>query len=590
MYEQEKWDLTAILESPEGAQLDIALESLETAAFAIEAVRPRLTSAIGGEDFSFVLRLIEKYAEAALRLGSYGPLWFSEDTKNARALSFMGRMEQALAETSNRVLFFDLWWKSLDDATAARLLKHAGRLVYYLERERLFKDHTLTEPEEKIINLKDINGVNALVTVYDMLTSDFAFRLEVNGQTREMTRDELSVYVRDPSAAVREASYRELYRVYGAQAALLSQIYMHRVRDWAAENVGMRSFRSPLSVRNLINNIPDTVVETLLSVCAEKADVFRAYFRYKAERLGIEGAEKPRPLRRCDLYAPLKKESEIKIPYDRAAALVLDTFKNFSPEFHAAARRVFQDRAIDSRVSPGKRGGAFCYSVLPGLTPYVLVNYTGEPRQAATLAHELGHAVHALMAAGRSPLTFHAALPLAETASVFSEMLLTDRLLEEEKSPELQRDLLISAVDDAYATVLRQAFFVLYEVDAHRAISEGADSDALNRLYFQNLQRQFGDSVEVSDDFLHEWITIPHIFHTPFYCYSYSFGQLLSLALYSRYKEQGKAFVPVMLKILSYGNDKSPDGILREAGIDISDAGFWRSGFKVIEDMIARLG
>jgi oligoendopeptidase F len=585
MYEQEKWDLTAILESPEGAQLDIALDALESAASAIESVRPRLTASIGGGDFSAILKLIEKYAEIAMRLGSYGRLWFSQDTKNARALSFMGGMEQTLAETSNRVLFFDLWWKSLDDATAEKLLEHAGRLAYYLRRERLFKDHTLTEPEEKIINLKDLNGVNALVTVYDMLTSDFTFHLEVDGRTKEMTRDELSVYVRDPSSAVREACYRELYKVYKGKAALLSQIYMHRVRDWAAENVGMRSFNSPLSVRNLVNNVPDTVVETLLSVCAEKADVFRGYFRYKAQRLGLGGGR----LRRCDLYAPLKKESDARIPYGDAVALVLDTFKNFSPEVHAAAKRVFDDRAIDSRVSPGKQGGAFCYSVLPGLTPYVLVNYTGEPRQAATLAHELGHAVHALTASERSPLTFHAALPLAETASVFSEMLLTDRLLEDEKSPELRRDLLIGAIDDAYATVLRQAFFVLYEVDAHRAISQGADADALNRLYFENLQRQFGGSVEVSDDFLHEWITIPHIFHTPFYCYSYSFGQLLSLALYSRYKEQGKAFVPVMLKILSYGNSKSPDGILREAGIDMSDADFWRSGFKVIEDMIARL-
>ncbi|MFN8454393.1 MAG: M3 family metallopeptidase, partial [Anaerolineae bacterium] len=197
--------------------------------------------------------------------------------------------------------------------------------------------------------------------------------------------------------------------------------------------------------------------------------------------------------------------------------------------------------------------------------------------------------IHALLAADHSVLTFHSALPLAETASVFSEMLLTDRLLAGETNPEVRRDLLAEAIDDAYATVLRQAYFVLFERDAHRMVTEGKTLDDLNQHYISQLKQQFGDSVEVSDDFQLEWVCIPHIFHTPFYCYAYSFGQLLALSLYQQYKEQGQRFVPTLIKILSYGGAASPQHILSEAGINMTDPAFWRSGFKVIEGMIDQL-
>jgi oligoendopeptidase F len=246
-------------------------------------------------------------------------------------------------------------------------------------------------------------------------------------------------------------------------------------------------------------------------------------------------------------------------------------------------------RRIDSEIRPNKRGGAFCFGVLPGLSPWVLMNYTGEPRQVATLAHELGHGIHALLAADHSILTFHSTLPLAETASVFSEMLLTDRILSQEEDPAVRRALLAEAIDDIYATVLRQAFFVIFEREAHRIIPSGTTTDELSNAYLANLRLQFGDAVEVSDDFQHEWLSIPHIYHTPFYCYAYSFGQLLSLSLYQRYRDQGKDFVPSFLAILAHGGSASPDSILREAGIDMADPEFWRGGFRVIEGMIDEL-
>jgi oligoendopeptidase F len=587
-YQQTRWTLEALLPAPEGTVFDKTIKELETATTTVEALRPTLspeiTPEIKGEEFAKALKAIETVIEIASRLGNYGYLWFAEDTQNQNALAFMGRMEQLLAEVQNRVLFFNLWWKGLEDEIADRLLAYAGDLRYYLEKERLFKDHTLTEAEEKIINLKDVNGVSAIVTLYDMITNKFVFELEVNGQKKQLTRDELMVYVRNPSPEIRAAAYQEQFRVYQQEKTVLAQIYIHRVRDGATENLNLRHFASPIAVRNLTNDVPNEVVDILLNVCTEQATVFQRYFKLKAGWLDAPDGK----LRRYDLYAPLSK-SDKKIEYSNAVEMVLDSFNEYSPQVATLARRIFDEGHIDAESRTGKRGGAFCAGILPGMTPWILMNYTGEPRQIATLAHELGHAIHALLAAEHSVLTFHSALPMAETASVFSEMLLTERLLAEEDDPEVRRDLLAEAVDDAYATILRQAYFVLFERDAHRMIAEGKTMENLNQHYLANLTQQFGDSVEVSEDFQYEWICIPHIYHTPFYCYAYSFGQLLSLALYQQYKQEGASFIPKFLKILAYGGAASPQHILSEAGIDMADPEFWRGGFKVVEGMVDEL-
>ncbi|MBE7556120.1 MAG: M3 family oligoendopeptidase [Anaerolineales bacterium] len=582
-YPQTRWNLTKLLPSAEGPAVEELIADLEAATAVIEAFRPQLSPQLSGEEFAQALKAVERFAEIAHRLGSYGPLWFSENTQNQAALAFMGRMEQLLTQAQNRTLFFSLWWKGLDNEAAERLLAYAGDTRYNLEQDRLFKDHILAESEEKIINLKDINGISAMVTLYDMITSKFVFELEVDGEKKELTRDELMTYVRNPDPEIRAAAYQEQFRVYGREATVLAQIYTHRVRDWATENLNLRRFASPVAVRNLANDIPDAVVDTLLDVCAEQAPIFQRYFQLKAGWLGLP------KLRRYDLYAPLNNEATKKIDYGDAVEMVLDSFYQFAPEAAREARRIFDDGHIDAEIRPGKRGGAFCAGILPTLTPWVLINYTGEPRQVATLAHELGHAIHALFAAHHSVLTFHSALPLAETASVFSEMLLTDRLLAEESDLNVRRDLLADAVDDTYATVLRQAYFVLFERDAHRLVAEGKTMDELNQHYLGQLKQQFGDAVEISEDFMQEWICIPHIYHTPFYCYAYSFGQLLALSLYQQYKEQGQSFVSKLLKILAYGGAASPQHILSEAGIDMADPDFWRSGFKVIEGMIDEL-
>jgi oligoendopeptidase F len=293
-------------------------------------------------------------------------------------------------------------------------------------------------------------------------------------------------------------------------------------------------------------------------------------------------------MRRYDIYAPVAQPDK-SIPFSEGVNIVLDSLAQFSPLAAQEARSVFLHNHIDSEVRPGKRSGAFCASTLPELVPWVLVNYTDKPRDVSTLAHELGHAVHSQLARDHSLLTFHPVLPMAETASVFSEMILNERLLHDEKDPMVRRDLLARLLDDAYATVMRQAYFVLFEKEAYPAIEQGKTLDELNAMYLDNLREQFGDAVEVADEFKWEWIVIPHIYHTPFYTYAYSFGQLLTLSLYRRYREEGPSFIPKYLRILSYGGSASPAHILGEAGIDITSAAFWQGGFDVIREFMDQL-
>jgi oligoendopeptidase F len=354
------------------------------------------------------------------------------------------------------------------------------------------------------------------------------------------------------------------------------------VRDWHSENLTLRHFESPIAVRNLANDIPDPVVDTLLETCRNNADIFQRYFAWKARVLGMD------KLRRYDIYAPIS-EADKTYPFEDAADLVLDTFEQFSPELSAHATRVFADGHLDAEIRKGKDSGAFCMSPLPDLTPWVLLNYTGKARDVATMAHELGHAVHAQMAHNHSILTYHSTLPLAETASVFAERLLTDRLLDQESDIDVRRDLLVDALDDAYATVTRQAYFVLFERQAHDMIAQGASADALCETYMGNLREQFGDAVALNDEFRWEWISVPHLYSVPFYCYAYSFGHLLVLALYQQYKEQGTLFIPKYLRILAHGGSKSPAFILSEAGIDMTSPAFWQGGFQVIGEMIDEL-
>ncbi len=581
-FAQTRWSLADLFPAHDAPEMQAAFGELEAKVADFETLRSQLVPDLPAGTFLDIVQRLEAISRLTHRIYGYAGLWFAEDTQNQAAQAFMSRVDQFMAGIGNRTLFFSLWWKGLEDAAAERLMAGAGDYRYWLEEMRHFKPHTLSEPEEKIINIKDVTGINALQTLYDSITNRYTFKLEVEGEVKEMTRDELSVYTHHHDPALRAGAYQELYRVYGHDGPILGQMYQTTVRNWHDEQVDLRHFSSPIAARNLANDIPDDVVNTLLDVCQRNAGLFQRFFRLKARWLGLER------LRRYDIYAPVAKADKT-YDFATAASMVFDAYQHFTPQIERLARRVFEANHLDSEVRKGKRGGAFCWSALPSLTPWVLANFQGRPRDVATLAHELGHAVHAMLAADHSLFTFQASLPLAETASTFGEILLVDHLLAGESDKAVRRDMLFQQADDAYATIMRQAFFALYERQAHEMVQQGATVDELAAAYLDNLHTQFGDAVEVADEFRWEWVSIPHIYNVPFYVYAYTFGQLLVLSLYRQYRAEGETFKPRYLKILAAGGSAAPARVLSQAGLDIYSAAFWQGGFDVVRGMIEQL-
>ena len=581
-YTLTKWNLGELYPAFDSPDLQAAFDNVEEQVTSFEGVRNKLNPEMDAETFLDVVRASEEMTRIINKVYAFTGLSFASDTQDQTAQTYMARVQQFAAEMQNRTLFFSLWWKEVDDRSAKRLMSMAGDYRYYLEALRSFKPYTLSEAEEKIVNLKDVTGSGALVTLYDAITNRYVFKLDVDGETKELTRGQLMAYAQGADPDLRAKAYQELYRVYGADGAILGQMYQTRARDWHNENIGLRKFASAISTRNLGNDVPDEAVDALLSVARKNAKIFQRYFKFKAKQLGVD------KLRRYDIYAPVAK-SDKKFDYNDATKMVFDSFKDFDPKIAEMAQRVFEQEHVDSEVRKGKRDGAFCWSVLPDMTPYVLLNYQGRARDVATMAHELGHAIHAMLAAHHSTFTWHSSLPLAETASTFGEMMLTDKLLAEETDEAVRRDILFKQVDDAYATIMRQSFFALFEKQAHEMIQKNASVDELCAAYMDNLKEQFGDSLELSDDFKWEWVSIPHIYHTPFYVYAYAFGQLLVFSLYQQFKAEGESFKPKYLKILSAGGSEAPAKILAEAGIDIRSAKFWQGGFDVLEKLVSEL-
>lgn len=581
-YAIKKWDLGQLFPGFDSPELQAAFDNVEEQVASFEGVRGKLNPDMDAGTFLEVVRASEATARIVSRIYAFAGLSFAEDTQNQNSQTLIARVQQFAAEMQNRTMFFSLWWKEVDEQNAERLMKDSGDYRYYLEEMRHFKPHTLTEAEEKIINIKDVSGMGALITLYDAITNRYVFKLEVNGEVKELTRAQLQPYIQGSDPDLRAKAYQELYRVFGEDGPILGQMYQARARDWHNENINLRKFSSAMSVRNLQNDVPDEAVDALLETTKKNAKIFQRYFKMKAKFIGVE------KLRRYDIYAPVAK-SDKPFEFDAAANMVIDSFSAFDPQIGELARRVFDQDRLDSEVRKGKQGGAFCASINPEDTPYVLMNYTGRARDVATLAHELGHAIHAMLASHHSAFTFHSSLPLAETASTFGEMMLTEKLLAEETDEAVRRDILFKQMDDAFATILRQVYFALFEREAHALVMKNASVDEISAAYMENLKEQFGDSLELSDEFKWEWVSIPHIYHTPFYVYAYAFGQLLVFSLYQQFKAEGESFKPKYLKILSAGGSEAPAKILADAGIDIRSAKFWQGGFDVLSKMVDEL-
>ncbi len=581
-YKQKRWSLDDLFPAPDSPAIKIAFDQADQLVAHFETRRGELKDDITAENFLSIIQDLEAITESRNKLGGYAQMKFTENTQDQMVTALVARTDQFSAEIENRTLFFSLWWKGLAEASVKRLLEISGDYRYWLEAMRQFKPHTLSEAEEKIVNIKNVTGVNSVNTLYNAITNRYVYKIEVDGEQKELTRGGLMAQVRKPDADLRARAYQELYRTYGNDSPILGQMYQTLVRDWRNEQVDLRNFKQPISARNLVNDLPDNVVDTLLDVAGENTPVFQRFFRIKAKRIGMD------KLRRYDIYAPVAK-SEKKYPFAEAADRVLDSFGRFEPRFGNLARQVFAQDHIDSEVRKGKQDGAYCETLSPRITPWVKLNYQGGADDVATMAHELGHAIHSLLANQHSLFTQHSCLPLAETASTFGEMMLVDRLLAEESDVAVQRDLLFRQVDDAYATIQRQSFFALFEKQAHAMVMEGASVDDLADAYIKNLKLQFGDVVDVGEEFRWEWVSIPHIYAVPFYVYAYAFGQLLVFSLYRQFKLEADSFKPRYIEMLATGGSKAPMAILDAVGVDVRQPAFWQGGFDVIRELVDRL-
>ena len=583
-YELGTWNLKGLVANPKSHAFEKQIQLVERKAKKFEKIKSKLNPKISSKKFLEILHELEELDEKMSIIGGYASLTYSGDTQSDEATSLLTRMTKLGSEISNRTLFFDLWWKrGIDEKNAKRLIKDSGELSGYLKYKRLVAKYSLSEPEERIINTLDVTGSTALIKLYDKITNAFEYVVKIEGKKRKLTREQLSTYVRSTKSKTREIAYKELLSKFSKNKGVLGEIYQNVVLNWKDEGIEIRGFASPISIRNIANDVDDKTINSLLTVCKKNAPIFQNFFIQKAKMLGLK------KLRRYDLYAPAtSKIKEKNYPYDKSVKLVFESLEKFSPQLSTFAKKVFIEKHVDSSIRQGKRDGAFCSTLAPKITPYVLVNFAGKSKDVFTVAHELGHAVHNMAASDKSILVSDAPLPLAETASTFSELLLYDNLSDKISADE-KKIMLSEKIDDLYATIMRQSFFTLFEIEVHKQIAQSTTIEEISKVYSHNLKEQFGNSVDTSDDFALELSSIPHFFHTPFYCYAYSFGNLLALSLFQRYKKEGQDFVPSYINILSAGGSKKPELLLNEYGIDISSSRFWQDGFDYVHDQVKQL-
>lgn len=553
---------------------------------------PKFSPDMNRDEFVAFMKFDEKIVEKLARLGGMPYLWESTNQKSQEAKLLKSKAEDLLLRFSNKTRKIILWlqgkevqgMQKLDDKNAERLFKTLPALHYGMMYARKLAKHTLLENEEKIVTEKDMTGAGVLVELRELIETEFHYKLKLKGKKEKIlkTSSDVIVYIYSKDPEEREAASKALLEKYRENIDKFFMVYQAIVKDWRYD-YERRGYQSAIQVRNIANDIPDKTIEVLLDVCKENRDVYHRYFRFKAKEMGMK------KLRRSDIYAPLKTAKDEKIQFNASKKIVLETFDSFAKGFGEKARQIINARHIDSHPRENKRGGAFCLTLAPSIIPYVLLNHTNKARDVSTIAHELGHGIHSLYAAHLPMAAQHANLPLSETASTLGEMIVFEKLLEMAKNDGERKAMLADKMADSFATILRQAYFVKFEILAHEAIKKGVTAGQLSDIYLETLKEEFGDSIELDPLFKYEWARIPHMVATPFYCYAYNFGELLSMSLFARYKKEGSAFIPAIEKVLAYGGSESPDKVLKEIGVDMRSKRFWQGGFDIVKEWQKRL-
>jgi oligoendopeptidase F len=524
------------------------------------------------------MRELGSLQELVGRAGTYAALRFSTDTAEPANGALLQRVQERATAIETQLLFSELEWAAVPDERADELLA-ADELDFcrhYLREQRRYRPHLLSEPEERVMTEKAVTGRGAWARLFTEQIAGVRVPLDDQETTLDAALSRLASPDREERRAVAEAVTTALEPGLRTRAFIFNTLLADKATDDR-----LRHYPSWLTSRNLSNEASDESVQALIEAVRSRYDLPQRWYRLKARLLGVDR------LADYDRAAAVTSDDE-GFGWQEGRDLVLDAYASFSPELAATARRFFDGRWIDAPVRPHKRGGAFCAYAVPSVHPYVMLNWTAKRRDVLTLAHELGHGVHAALAAPQG--VFHQGTPLtmAETASVFGEAVTFGQLLEEAETPDSRLSLLAESIEGSIATVFRQTAMNRFEDLAHTARREEGElaPERLGELWASSQEELFGDSVEVTDGYRLWWSYVPHFINTPGYVYAYAYGQLLALSVYERYREEGAPFVPRYLELLAAGGSRSPEELGRIVGVNLADPGFWTSGLTLVEEQL----
>jgi oligoendopeptidase F len=519
------------------------------------------------------------------KVSSFSSLLFSLDAKDQKRGALMQKVREASSDVQSKLLFFDLELGTLPDEVYSAAIASDALADYhhYLEQQRSHARHFLSEPEEKILVETANSRGRAFVRLFDEIGARTTYTLEYGGESEEVPQSEILSKLYEPDRELRKAAAAGVSKALAQNAHAGTYIYNTLLHEKDVID-RLRGYPAPEASRHLANELDAAVIETVTSVCVANFDMVADYYRIKGKLLDIPD------LTHYDRYAPIGDTNE-EIPYSAGKDIVLEAFAGFSPRLAELVEPFFQNGWIDAPVAEGKRSGAFCAGVTPDHHPYVLLNYTNKARDVMTLAHELGHGVHDVLASRNTLLNYHPVLPMAETASTFAEMLVYQTLSKRLDSREDRIALMCDKLEDSFATIFRQISMYRFEQDAHRERREHGEVpiERFNELWQANQQAMFGDALTLGDEHAAWWLYIPHIIHTPFYVYAYAFGELLVMSLYARYEEEGDAFIEHYFELLAVGGSKTPAQMLSEMGIDVADRAFWQGGCDVVRARLSEL-
>jgi oligoendopeptidase F len=575
------WNIEPLLDDESGTRLDVdtLLDSADAIAEELATYRGRIATLDATELARFYGRMAELH-DVIGRLGSYAGLKFAVDSDDPANGALLARVEERSTAVGTKLIFAELEWAEADEAHVDAVLADPALefVAHHLRSVRRYRQHLLTEPEERILNEKSVTGSSAWSRLFDEQTSAITIELtDPDGSTRTASLEEGLSRLQHPDRSVRQSAAAAVTAGLAPGLRTRGFIFNTLLNDKAIDD-RLRNYPTWLSSRNLSNEATDESVDALIDAVQQRYDIPQRWYRMKAKILGLD------KLADYDRMASVA-DAESQIGWGAARELVLDAYRSFSPQLADVAQRFFDDGWIDAPMRGGKRPGAFCAYTVPSHHPYLLLNWTSRTRDVLTLAHELGHGLHAYLA--REQGVFHQSTPLtlAETASVFGETVTNGRLLSTLDDPNERLALLASIIEDSIATVFRQVAMNRFEHAVHTARREEGELsvDRFGQLWAASQTDMLGDSVEVTEGYRSWWSYIPHFISTPGYVYAYSYGQLLALSVYRQYETQGSDFVPRYLHLLSAGGSLPPAELGRIVGCDLDDPGFWTGGLDIIE-------